>query len=137
MSDPICEIFPNDPVCAVEEAEPEVVADVEETTEGGEEADAGMEEGAEEGAEEKDAEPEMKKDFSEAAATAVNDWNRVFDMANFNMMSPMMANLSFLGVALTGTMSSALIAFRYRSKSTFYDALKTAGDKDEYTKLSD
>lgn len=136
MADPICEIFPSDPVCAVAAPVEEAPVAVEDgATDEVEEVEEGAEEGAEEG-EEMDAEPEVKMEYGAAAATAVADWNRVFDMANFSMMSPMMSNVTFFGVAASWAAYSALEAFRYRSASTYYDSAKIL-DTDEYYKLSD
>jgi len=124
MADPICEIFPSDPVCAVAAPVEEAPVAVEDgATDEVEEVEEGAEEGAEEG-EEMDAEPEVKMEYGAAAATAVADWTRVFDMANFNMMSPMMSNVTFFGVAASWASYSALEAFRYRSASDYYDSIK-------------
>jgi hypothetical protein len=135
----ICEIFPDDPSCVVEEPVEEPVAtddgaaaEEEEVVEGGDE------EGAEEEgeAEEEDAAPAAKADHSEAAAKATADWNRVKDMASFAMVDPMMSNLQFFGVAAGWALNSAMRAFRYRSKSTYYDAAAPSGDTN-YWKTAD
>ena len=133
----ICEIFPEDPSCAVEEPVVEEPVVDEETADGEVEEEEVAEGDAEEGeGEEVDAEPEAKKDFGEAAATAVADWNRVKDMSGLAMLSPLMANLEFLGVAAMWAGSSAMMAFRYRSDSKFYDAPLYTGDTN-YWKLGD
>ena len=135
----ICEIFPEDPSCAVEEpvVEEPVVEETEEVADEGEGEEEVAEEGdAEEGEGEADAEPAAKKDFGEAAATAVADWNRVKDMSGLAMLSPFMANLEFLGVASMWAIGSAMNAFRYRSDSKFYDAPLYTGDTN-YWKLGD
>ena len=132
----ICEIFPEDPSCAVEEPVVEEPV-VEEEAADGEVEEEGAEDDAEEGeGEEVDAEPEAKKDFGEAAATAVADWNRVKDMSGLAMLSPLMANLEFLGVAAMWAGSSAMMAFRYRSESKLYEAPLYTGDTN-YWKLGD
>ena len=103
MSNPICEIFPNDPDCF---AEPTSICDIfpndpDCVAENPEPITDPIETGeAEEGAEKKDAEPKMKGDNSAAASKAVADWNAVKDMSNMAMMdSPLMANLAYFGVA--------------------------------------
>jgi hypothetical protein len=132
----ICEIFPEDPSCAVEEPVVEEPV-VEEEAADGEVEEEGAEDDAEEGeGEEVDAEPEAKKDFGEAAATAVADWNRVKDMSGLAMLSPLMANLEFLAAAAMWAGSSAMMAFRYRSASTYYDSALYTGDTN-YWKLGD
>ena len=115
----ICEIFPNDPSCAVEEPVAEV-APVEEVVEDADtdvEEDAGME--GEEGAEE-DAEPEEKGDSSAAAATAVADWTLIKDMASFADLNPVMAHLSMAGGAAWLAGNSALMVFRYQTKTDYF-----------------
>ena len=141
----ICEIFPDDPSCEVPEEETTTVVDDtaadDETAadgddEAGEEGGEG-EEGAEgEGEEEGDAKPAAKANFSEAAAKATADWNRVKDMAHFAMADPMMSNLQFFGVAASWAAGSAMRAFRYRSKSTYYDSAAPSGDTN-YWKTAD
>ena len=125
----ICEIFPEDPSCAVEEVEPEVVEEVVEEAEGEVEEEV-AEEG--EGEEEADAEPEMKVDNSEAAAKAVADWSSLKDMSSMADMNPMMANLSMAATTTIWMLHGALEAFRYRSKSTFYDLSEIDGGTNWY-----
>ena len=131
----ICEIFPDDPTCAVAPVEEPVVAPVDTEEAPVEEAaeDAGME--GEEGAEE-DAEPMEKGDSSAEAATAVADWNKLVDMSAFAELSPAMANLGMAGAAACFAANSALKAFRYNSVSTFYDGFKI-GDDTNWYKLAD
>ena len=130
MSDPICDIFPDEPQCQVEEPEPapEPEDDVVEDEDDGAEEEAP--------AEEEDAEPAEKVDYSEAAATAVASWTAVKEMSSFAMLSPMKGNVTLLMVALGGAMYSALEAFRYRSASTYYDFAKIDTDSNLY-KTSD
>lgn len=133
----ICEIFPNDPSCAVEE--PEVIAPVDEPTDVVEDGEEVVEEGdAEEGAaEEEDAEPEMKVDNSAAASKAVADWTAVKDMSRMAMMDgPLMVNLAYFSVAASWAVDGALSAFRYRSFTDFYKNAKI-GDGTNYWELSD
>ena len=126
----ICEIFPEDPSCAVEEVEPEVVEEVVEEAEGEVEEEVAEEGEGEE--EEADAEPEMKVDNSEAAAKAVADWTGVKDMMSMADMNPMMANLSMAATTTIWMLHGALEAFRYRSKSTYYDAAEIDGGTNWY-----
>ena len=133
----ICDIFPEDPSCAIEEPVAEPVVDEptveEEVVVGGVEEEEGVGEGE---GEEGDAEPEMKADFSETAMKAVSDWNAVKDMSSFADLSPMMGSLGWAGAAATWASYCAMHAFRYRSASTFYDFGKI-GDDTNYYKLSD
>ena len=134
----ICEIFPDDPSCVVEEVVEEPVVD-EEAAEGDEEvAEEGGEEATEEAEEEEEeAAPAEKKDFSGAAAEATADWQKVKDMSSMAMMSgPMGANLAYFAVAAHWALSGALEAFRYRSESKYYDAAVN-GDGTNYWKISD
>lgn len=131
----ICEIFPDDPTCAVAEPEP-VAADptVEDADVVEEEGEADVEEVVEEG--EDDAEPEMKVDNSEAAAKAIADWENIKDMKAYAGYSPFMAYLSWASIVAMWATKSGLDAFRFRSKSTYYDFAKI-GDDTNYYKLGD
>lgn len=133
----ICEIFPDDPSCVVEEvAEPvvEEEAAAEEVVEGGDEEE-GAEEGAEEEAEE-EAAPAAKMDHGAAAGEAVAKWTWVKDMASMAELDPAAGNMGLFGAALGWTVYSALEAFRYRSNSKYYDGGKI-GDDTNYWKLSE
>ena len=51
--------------------------------------------------------------------------------------SPLTANLVFLGVAANYTIFAALQAFRYRTKSGFYDAGELGGKATNWWRISD
>ena len=123
----ICEIFPDDPTCAVEVApvEETVVAPVEdEEAVVEEDEDAGME--GEEG--EEMTEAEEKGDKAAYAWNAVLKWTMVKDMTTFSGLSPAMANLGMAGGAAMFGGWSALQAFRYQSKTDYYKIGEIGGD---------
>jgi len=137
-NDPICDIFPDTDGCQAPEPEPEVEEPVVEEEEEVEDEEVTEEpaEGAE--GEGEDEAPAEKVDYSEAAASATAEWQRVKDMSSMAMMmSPMGANLTMGGVALGMAMDGALQAFRYRSDANYYTSGKVGTDGTNYWELSD
>ena len=132
-----CDIFPEDPTCAVEEEE--VVVDevvVEEETNTGD-AEEGDNEEAD--AEEMDEEMEkMEEDMMEKMEKM--DWNmnpsemwmKAGDLMKFASIDPFMGEITYLMVAIGVTTSTALDLFRYRkADGEGYKAMR-AGCKDHY-----
>ena len=137
----ICEIFPDDESCKVDDTPvDDPVVDDEVNDDEVEDGDADEEIADEEGDEgdegEAEGEPEIKASYSDAAAKAVSDWQMVKDMSEFAKISPMAAWLEMTAVAAGWTTYSALEAFRYRSSSTYYDFAKIGSDTNWY-KTSD
>jgi len=108
-NDPICDIFPDTDGCQAPEPEPEVEEPVVEEEEEVEEEEVTEEPAEEAEGEGEDEAPAAKVDYSEAAASATAEWQRVKDMSSMAMMmSPMGANLTMGGVALGMAMDGAL-----------------------------
>ena len=145
----LCDIFPDDPSCA-EEVDPNPV-DVDNGDGDGkedideEEIDDGEAGGVED---EDDGKPIEDKEgdlvekemvegkFAKAAMEAVKAWQGVKSLQSFAELSPMLDHLKLVLVAGTWAASGAMVAFRYRSESSFYDKGKI-GDDSNWWKLGD
>ena len=125
-----CDIFPEDPTCAVEEEEVvievEVVVEDEETTadaEGdNEEADAEEMDG--EMMEEMEEEMMEKMDKMDWDMTPSQMWMKAEELMKFTSIDPFMGTITYLMVAIGMTTMTALDLFRYRQSDS--DVLKDA-----------
>ena len=132
-----CDIFPEDPTCAVEEEEvvvDDVVVDEETNTGDAEEGD-----NEEADAEEMDEEmEEMEEDMMEKMEKM--DWNmkpsemwmKAGELMRFASIDPFMGEITYLMVAIGVTTSTALDLFRYKKADSDEYKSMQAGDKDSY-----
>jgi len=147
----LCDIFPDDPSCAPEVDPAPVDVDVDDGDgDGKEDIDEEVIDDDEAGGveDEDDGEPIDDKEgdlvekemvegkFAKAAMEAVKAWQGVKSLQSFAELSPMLDHLKLVLVAGTWAASGAMLAFRYRSESSFYDKGKI-GDDSNWWKLGD
>ena len=134
-----CDIFPEDPSCAVEEVEEEVVADNTPSGDLGGDSETGDANGDNE---EIDAEgdmdeammEEMEKDIMEKMEqmdwdmTPSQMWMKAAKLMEFTSINPLMGELTRLMIAIGFCTSSALDLFRYKSDSKYYDVYHSSLD---------
>merc|ERR1719210_1099822 len=146
----LCDIFPEDSSCVKAAPEPipadnsaandveEVVEEVEEEPVVVEDNDAGksVEEVVTFADDDKVSQALKEGDYARAAMEAVSSWQSVKSLSTFAKMSPMMDHLTLVLVAGGWAASGAMMAFRYRSASNFYDSGKI-GDDTNWWKLAD
>ena len=135
----ICEIFPDDESCQVqdepvdegiedvdpvdeEEVEDQVEDEIEAETTKVEDVDEDDHYGSGAG----------KGEYSAAAFRALCDWMKVKRYSEFAAYDTMRANLALATASFTWASYSALNVFRYRSSSTYYDSYKITGETEWY-----
>merc|ERR1712109_339717 len=130
----LSDIFPDDPSCA-EEVDPNPVDVDNGDGDGKEDIDEEVIDDGEAGGveDEDDGKPIEDKEgdlvekemvegkFAKAAMEAVKAWQGVKSLQSFAELSPMLDHLKLVLVASTWAASGAMVAFRYRSESSFYD----------------
>jgi hypothetical protein len=129
----LCDIFPDDPSCAVAEPEPvpEPEPAVTEVTEGGEEGGEETGEGAGEGDAEAEEKGEEISDVEKRVFDSVLEvakWEHIKQLREYAALSPFNTNLTLLMTAAGMAGTYANYALRYRSKSDYYDGAKIGTD---------
>ena len=128
-----CDIFPEDPTCAVEEEE--VVVEEEETAVVDDEETADVEGDNEEADAEGDMD-EMKEEMEEEMMEKMEkmDWDmtpsqmlmKAGDLMKFASIDPFMGEITYMMVAVGMATKTGLDLFRYKSDSTYYDTYQSA-----------
>jgi len=137
-----CDIFPEDPTCAVEEEEvvvedeEEVVIDDEETADAeGDDEEADAEGDMDEMKEEMEEEMMEKMEKMDWDMTPSQMWMKAGDLMKFASIDPFMGQITYLMVAIGVTTHTALDLFRYmQADSDFakdpYSVYVTGADSD-------
>ena len=119
-----CDIFPEDPTCAVEEeevvAEEEVVIEEDETTGDVEGDDEEVD--AEEGEDMDEMKEEMEEEMMEKMdwdMTPSQMWMKASELMKFTSINPFMGEITFLMVAIGVATQTALDLFRYRKSDDY------------------
>ena len=131
-----CDIFPEDPTCAVAEEEEVVIDETPVDEEGsgdveGDDEEVDAEEGdAEEGMDEmmEEMEEEMmeKMDKMDWDMTPSQMWMKAGDLMRFASIDPFMGEITYLLIAISVATHYGLDLFRYKSDSKYYDSYQAA-----------
>jgi len=137
-----CDIFPEDPTCAVEEEEvvvedeEEVVIDDEETADAeGDDEEADAEGDMDEMKEEMEEEMMEKMEKMDWDMTPSQMWMKAGELMQFASIDPFMGQITYLMVAIGVSTHTALDLFRYRQADSdaakdYYKNSRTGPDSD-------
>ena len=140
-----CDIFPEDPTCAVEEEEvvveeEEVVIEDEETADAeGDNEEADAEEMDGEMMEEMEEEMMEKMDKMDWDMTPSQMWMKAGDLMKFASIDPFMGEITYMMVAVGMSTKVGLDLFRYKSDKTYYDSYQASlvADDTNWFKIGD